>query len=169
MKCWIKQKRLLGLKPTDVAREAFEHGLERIMNENVTQRDHQTFYDLEKDKRAALLNIVKKEENGDDLSRPEWHFLAYLINQAYSRAYHKVKIIDRAILVDNLLSFAAFIKLRNQHYPEMENGERDGYYFGNLGFSFVDRNKTKNDLQAHIQAIMDGLPNEPRCRDLPYT
>ena len=152
----------LGLKSsTDVAREAIERGLERLMDENVTQRDRQDYVDLEKDPRRTLLSLAQKAQAGDALSRPEWHFLASAVNQAYATAFHRIEVIDRDLLVANLQAFASVIALRNQQYPELASGERDGYYFGNMGFSFVDRDKTKNDLQAHVAAVIAGLPKQP--------
>jgi hypothetical protein len=111
--------------------------------------------------RGTLLTLLRKENQDDVLSRAEWHFLANMSYDTYDSAYHQLEVIDRDLIVANMLAFAAAMRLRDEQYPRLANQDADQYYRGNMGFSRIDRNAADLDLQAFVRAGVEGLPRFP--------
>jgi hypothetical protein len=111
--------------------------------------------------RGSLLTLLRKEAQGDLLSRAEWQFLSFMSNQTYDSAHHQLDVIDRNLIAANMSAFAAVMKLRDEQYPHLANQNKDQYYWGNIGFSWADRAASGKDLQAYIRAGVEGLPDFP--------
>jgi len=154
-------KDALGLSPSDAARKAMDKGLDRLLQEQAAAKDEKALSQMQCNVRGTLLTLLKKERAGNDLTRAEWGFLARFSNQTYDRLFHTIEVIDRELVVANMRSFAAVLELRDLQYPDPEKRRDDQYYFGNMGFSWLDRKAIGNDIQAHVEACIQGLPEHP--------
>jgi hypothetical protein len=162
-------KTSLGLSPSDTAREAMEEGLDRLLQKKTREQDRLELSNLERNRKEGLIYLLRKEKEGIELSRAEWSFLAQLANECYDAHYHSIQIIDRELLIANMLAFAEVIKLRNSQYPQLEKSDEDRYYFGNMGFSWVDREERANDLITHVRLAIKGLPEIPSIGTAVFT
>lgn len=111
--------------------------------------------------KGTILTLLRKETENELFSRAEWQFIAEMNNQAYDRSYHHLEVVDKSIIISNILAFAAVIKLRDEQYPHLANQEGDRYYWGNIRFSWADDAANAADLQAYIRAGVAGFPNFP--------
>lgn len=123
--------------------------------------DHQLLARMQCNVRGTLLTLLRKERLGDLLSRVEWRFLANMSYQTYDSAFHKIEAVDRDLIAHNILAFAAVIKLRDEQYPHLRNQVSDGYYRGNMNFSWIRRDADAKGLQAFVHAGVEGFPQFP--------
>lgn len=154
-------KEALGIAASDVAREAMEKGLDKLLIEKQNAPDYKAFSQLLCNVRGSLLTLLRKEETDQDLTRSEWGFLAHLVNESYDCFYHQVDAISRDLLAANLRAFAAFIELRNTEYPHLTNKSGDAYYFGNMSFSWASKDAEKLDISSYVETCVNGLPHYP--------
>lgn len=157
----IQVKDLLGIGASDLAREAMEKGLDKLLIEKQNAPDYKVFSQLLCNLRGSLFTLLRKEAAGQNLSRPEWGLLAHLVNEAYDRVHNQADVISRDLLAANLQAFAAFINLRNAEYPHMAKMQEDGYYYGNMSFSWAKRDRSRSDIPAYVKTCIQGLPDHP--------
>ena len=111
--------------------------------------------------RGTLLLLLHKEEQGELLTRAEWRFLAEMSNRTYDSAMHRFEVFDRELVTANILAFGAFLSLRDEQYPALANQHGDGYYRGNMSFSWTARATDTSGMQAFVRTAVEGLPVHP--------
>lgn len=154
-------KDLLGVGASDLAREAMEKGLEKLLVDKQNAPDREAFLQLQCNLRGSLFTLLRKAAAQQNLSRPEWGFLAFLVNEAYDRYHANSDVICRDLLVANLRAFAAFISLRNIEYPHLAKCRENGYYYGNMSFSWAAHYRETLDIPEYVEACIIGLPEYP--------
>jgi len=153
-------KDAIGLSLSEIARKAMGRGVEKMLGNPNLLPDATELEQLQCNERGSMLTLLRKNQDGTNLTRAEWSYLARVCNRTYDSLYHHIEVIDRELISDNLRAFSGVLTLR-----DVETGTRahsdDHYYFGNMGFSWVDRKATKGRLQEHVEASVAGLPQQP--------
>jgi hypothetical protein len=123
--------------------------------------DSQLLSRMQCNTRGTLLLLLRKEKQGELLSRAEWRFLAQMSNRTYDSAMHRLEVIDRELVTANILAFGALLSLRDEQYPAFANQHKDGYYRGNMSFSWTARAIDTSGMQAFVRTAVNGLPVHP--------
>jgi hypothetical protein len=150
-------KRLLGLSASDTAREALDAGLNSMLKRGYREQTMDEFTVLDANHTASLRLLVDKESRGSSLSRAEWYFVADKVNQTYRDLPEGIETLDPDLIAANLRAFSALIALRDETYPSLRGQEADRYYYGNMGYSYIDTSSIGYSISGHVDAAVSGF------------